>query len=57
MAPTTDYQVERNDWRCTWDPRFDYVEIENTHNSLICVTEISHGVPAAALAVVRLAEA
>ncbi len=56
--PPADYEVERNDWRCAWDPRFDYVEIENTHNALIYVTEmISRGVPATALAVVRLAKA
>lgn len=48
--------VERNDWRCTWDPKFDYIEIVHTHNAFLDVKEmIRWGMPAAALAVVRLA--
>ncbi len=54
--PPAGYEVELNDWRCSWDPVFDYVEIENTHSAFIYVKDmISRGVPAAALAVVRLA--
>ncbi len=55
--PPSDYSVERNDWRCSCDPRFDYIEIENTHNAFLYVKEMhGRGIPAAALAVVRLAK-
>jgi len=54
--PSDDYEVELNDWRCSWDPTSDYVEIENSHSAFIYVREmIGKSVPAAALAVVRLA--
>jgi len=54
--PPFDLSVERNDWRCTWDPKFDYIEIVHTHNAFLDVKEmIRRGMPAAALAVVRLA--
>ncbi|MBA2310075.1 MAG: hypothetical protein H0W01_12485 [Pseudonocardiales bacterium] len=54
--PPYDYEVELNDWRCKWDPIFDYVEIENTHSAFIYLGQmITRGVPPAALAVVRLA--
>lgn len=55
--PSSEYEVELNDWRCSWDPTFDYVEIENTSSAFIYVKEmIGRGVPAEALAVVRLAD-
>ena len=54
-APS-DYEVELNDWRCSWDPQFDYVEIENSRLAFAYLTEmIDRGVPPAALSVVRLA--
>ncbi|MGH3565488.1 MAG: hypothetical protein ACRDRH_05550 [Pseudonocardia sp.] len=54
--PSADYKIELNDWRCTWDPTYDYVEVENTHNAFIYVREmISKGLPTTTLAVVRLA--
>ncbi len=56
--PPSGYRVERNDWRCSCDPRFDYIEIENTHNAFLYLKEMhGQGIPAAALAVVRLAKA
>lgn len=54
--PPFDHSVECNDWRCTWDPTSDYIEIVNTHCAFLYAKEmIRRGVPAAALAVVRLA--
>lgn len=53
--PPGGYRVEVNDWRCASDPRFDYVEMENTHNAFLYVDEVTgRSVPAAALSVVRL---
>jgi len=56
-VPADDYEIEYNDWRCSWDPTFDYVEIENTHSAFIYVNDmIAKGTPPAALAVVRLVD-
>ncbi len=56
--PPSGYEVELNDWRCSWDPTFDYVEIENTYSAFIYVERmVVQGVPRAALSVVRLADA
>jgi len=53
--PPFELRVERNDWRCASDPRFDYVETTNSHNAFLYVEEmIRRGVPAAALTVVKL---
>jgi len=55
--PSDDYEIERNDRRCSWDPTYDYVEIENTHSAFLYVYQmIKQGVTAGALAVVRLAD-
>jgi hypothetical protein len=53
--PPFELRVERNDWRCTWDPQFDYVEAVNSHNAFLYLDEmVIRGVPAEALTVVRL---
>ena len=56
--PPSDYEIEFNDWRCTWDPVHDYVEIENSRWAFQSMKEmIERGVPAGALSVVRLKKA
>ena len=53
--PPIGHHVERNDWRCAFDPRYDYVEVVNTHNAFLYLDDmVDSGVPAAALSVVRL---
>jgi len=53
--PPSDYEIELNDWRCTWDPVHDYVEIDNSRLAFQGMQEmIERGVPADALSVVRL---
>jgi hypothetical protein len=55
--PPVGHRVERNDWRCAFDPRFEYVEIVNTHNAFLYFDDmVNSGVPARALSVVRLAD-
>lgn len=54
--PPAGYRVEWNDRRCADDPRFDYVEMVNTHNAFLYLDEMTgSGIPKAALSVVRLA--
>lgn len=54
--PQAGHGVELNDRRCSADPVHDYVAAENSHNAFIYAGWISErGVPAGALAVVRLA--
>lgn len=53
--PPPGHGVEVNDWRCKFDPRFDYIEVVNSHNAFLYVTDmISEGVPGEAVSVVRL---
>ncbi len=55
--PPADYEVELNDWRCRWDPKYDYVAIENSLSAFLYAKQmIERGVPAAGLSVVRLAD-
>lgn len=50
-----DYEVELNDWRCTWDPKYDYVEVENSLSAFIYLKQmVERGVPVASISVVRL---
>lgn len=54
--PPAGYRVEWNDPRCIADPRFQYMEAENTHNAFLYVREmVRRGIPGHALSVVRLA--
>jgi hypothetical protein len=56
--PPPGYSVAYNDPRCVSDPRFDYVQVVNTHNAFLYVDlMVNWGVPAAALSVVRLPRA
>jgi hypothetical protein len=49
------HSVEINDWRCKFDPRFDYVEVVNSHNAFLYLDDmIRAGVRASALSVVRI---
>ena len=53
--PPSGHGVEVNDWRCKFDPRFDYVEVVNSHNAFLYVTDmVDRGVPVGAVSVVRL---
>ena len=54
--PLAGYDIECNDWRCSMDPKHDYVKAENSHNAFVDARWIiDRGVPPTALTVVRLA--
>jgi len=54
--PQRGYDIECNDWRCSLDPKHDYVLAHNSHSAFVYARWIiERGVPEAALTVVRLA--
>ncbi len=55
--PVPGYDIEINDWRCSMDPKHDYVKAENSHSAFVYARWIAkRGVRPAALTVVCLAD-